>query len=217
MRLMRQTLPLALTFAALFACSSKHVETKGSPPAEPQTEVESTPPPAVIGALPAIDPATSSPGPIPEEHGNIVQAPFTMTLSGPPSVGAGDVIVLTVTIDVAVAIGAALTMTTTLPEGVTLVDGAAVETLGPQPVGRVQRTLRLRVARVPATDLVVTVSYRTEGSGATAKKVYSFGRSALLPRPLPRNRAIKAMGGRTLGAPIPLTRVGTRPSKIAAP
>ena len=102
-------------------------------------------------------------------------------------------------------LGAPLELFVEVPAQVTLISGAARETIpGSEATGALERELAFRIKGVPAGDIVLNARVEGEGFGMHAKDAYSFARVRAAPRSPRAGGTRLVLGGRDFGASVPL-------------
>lgn len=144
-------------------------------------------------------PAPAAADPVEARHG--ATPPLVLEVTGPEAVQAGETIVLRLELRRA-GPSAPIALQVDVPDGVAVVEGSVVETIGDDGALVVRRTLRLAVTGVPAGDVRVTASSGGPGWGVRAEGVYRFGRAAQGAPVVRRGDEVVLPGGRGLGAPV---------------
>lgn len=177
---------------------SKQTEGPGAPPGPAAPVAPAAPGPAPVAATPpppaaepsSVESSPTDPSARPEE------APLTVRVEGPTQVTAGDTVTLSIVVSRPRSGGSPAALRVELPDGITLVSGTTAETIAPTELE--QRTVVVRVAKVPAEPLRAVAEIRGEHHGVRATGAYHWGREE--PRlPTPPTTEIEA-GGRKVKA-----------------
>ena len=121
-------------------------------------------------------PAIATEAPAAPAFAGTTEAPLTATLHGPPSVAAGESIIIRLDVERRIVNGNPIDVHLSVPDGCVLESGVSNERVIDARSPRIVREYKLVVNHVPQSDLVVTADSAGSNYGVHASAAYRFGR-----------------------------------------